>query len=42
MTDGSVMMTYNEYLENILKPDKQTKKAAKARFTLAGEVSSYR
>ena len=32
------LMTYNEYLEGVLKPDKGPKKAAKARFTKPGGV----
>lgn len=31
-------MTYNEFLENVLRPDKRTKKQLKGRFTHAGEV----
>lgn len=31
-------MTFNEALENVLRPDKATKKQLKARFTLPGEV----
>lgn len=32
------LITYNEYLEGVLKPDKAPKKAAKARFTKPGGV----
>ena len=35
------MMTYNEFLENVLKLDKQAKNVAKAKFTTSGEVSRW-
>lgn len=39
--DAAELMTYNEYLEGIMKPDKASKKAAKAAFTKPGGVSRY-
>lgn len=37
-SSSSTLLTYNEFLENILKPDKATKRQAKANFTCPGQV----